>query len=482
MGKPTGFMEYDRELAPEQPCADRINSWDEFHPVQTDTGIREQAARCMNCGIPFCHAGVSWRGVSSGCTIGNLIPEWNHLVYKGRDAEAYRRLEMTNPLHEFTSRVCPALCEGSCTAGLNGEPVAIREIERYLSDTAWEKGWVVPHPPQTRNGMTVAIIGSGPAGLTAAHYLNSKGFSVTVYEKSEEPGGLLMFGIPNMKLPKELVRRRIELFRQEGIEFLCGIDVGRDLPVSELDRYDAVLLCGGAGQPRDLSVTGRNLSGVRFAVPFLADATRRVLAGETGDQPMAGHRVVVIGGGDTGNDCVATSVRMGAAAVTQLEIMPPSPQTRAEDNPWPRWPFVFKTDYGQNEAIWLYGRDPRSFEVTAVSIEGTEETGVTGIETVQVVWTEGERGRFPKPLESTRRRVPATDVLIAMGFVGAETYLPEALNLQTSRDKHHTSREGFFAAGDMRTGQSLVVRAEADARKAAEAVAQWLLDRNQTVR
>lgn len=522
MGKPTGFMEYDRALAPEQPCATRIRNWDEFHPVQDGESIRMQAARCMNCGIPFCHAGVSWRGVSSGCTIANLIPEWNHLVYMGRDEEAYRRLEMTNPLHEFTSRVCPALCEGSCTAGLNGEPVAIREIERYLSDTAWENGWVKPHPPASRNGFTVAVIGSGPAGLTAAHYLNSRGFTVTVYEKSEEPGGLLMFGIPNMKLPKDIVRRRIELFRQEGVQFLCGIDVGRDLPVAELDRYDAVLLCGGAGQPRDLSVTGRNLPGVQFAVPFLADATRRLLAEQasarktastatgqgdtpatsgqealsatrdqgvisaTSDQdpekPLAGRRVVVIGGGDTGNDCVGTAIRMGAASVVQLEIMPPSPETRAQDNPWPRWPFVFKTDYGQKEAIWLYGRDPRSFEVTAVSIEGSDETGVTAIETVQVVWTQGEKGRYPKPLESTRRRIPATDVLLAMGFVGAETYLPEALSLQTSRDAYQTSRAGFFAAGDMRTGQSLVVRAEADAKKAAQAAEKWLLDKAKAVR
>lgn len=477
MGKPTGFMEYNRALAAESPCADRIANWDEFHPVQEEPQIREQAARCMNCGIPFCHAGVSWRGVASGCTIGNLIPEWNHLVYKGRYEEAYRRLEMTNPLHEFTSRVCPALCEGSCTAGLNGEPVAIREIERFLSDMAWENGWVVPKPPHVRNGMTVAIIGSGPAGLTAAHTLNARGFSVTVFEKSEEPGGLLMFGIPNMKLSKEVVRRRIELFRQEGIQFLCGIDVGKDLPVSELDRYDAVLLCGGSGQPRDLSVTGRTLPGVRFAVPFLADATRRVLSGDTQDKPLSGHKIVVIGGGDTGNDCVGTSVRMGADAVTQLEIMPPSPQERAGNNPWPRWPFVFKTDYGQHEAIWMYGRDPRTFEVTAVSIEGTDEAGVTGIETVQVEWVDGERGRMPRPLEATRRRLPATDVLIAMGFVGAETYLPEALSLQLNRDRFETSREGVFAAGDMRTGQSLVVRAEADARNAALAVERWLLDK-----
>jgi glutamate synthase (NADPH/NADH) small chain len=431
----------------------------------------------MNCGVPFCHAGVNWRGVGSGCSIGNLIPEWNHLTYKGHLEEAYRRLEQVNPLHEFTSRVCPALCEGACTAGLNGEPIAIREIERFLSDLAWEQGWVTPHPPSERNGKTVAIVGSGPSGLTAAYQLNQHGFTVTVFEKAEEPGGLLMFGIPNMKLPKELVRRRVELFKQEGIAFVCNTDVGRDVPVSELDKFDAVLLCGGAGQPRDLSVTGRNLPGVRFAVPFLAAATRRVLAGETEEKPMEGRKVVVIGGGDTGNDCVATSIRMGAQSVTQLEIMPPAPETRAGSNPWPRWPLVLKTDYGQQEAIWMYGSDPRTFEVTAVSILGDDETGVTAIETAEVEWVNTERGRIPKPIESTITRIPATDVLIAMGFVGAETYLPEAMGLSLDRNAYATTRAGVFTAGDMRTGQSLVVRAEADAKRAAEEVERYLLEK-----
>ncbi|MEZ4508435.1 MAG: FAD-dependent oxidoreductase [Eubacteriales bacterium] len=284
-----------------------------------------------------------------------------------------------------------------------------------------------------------------------------------------------MFGIPNMKLPKELVRRRVDIFRQEGIEFVCNTDVGKDMSVSELKRFDAVVLCGGAGQPRDLFISGRNLPGVQLAVPFLADATRRVLAGNVGDKPMAGRKVVVIGGGDTGNDCVATSIRMGAESVTQLEIMPPAPESRAEDNPWPRWPFTLKTDYGQQEAIWLYGRDPRTFEITAVSILGDEENGVTGIETAQVVWEATERGRAPKQIESTRTKIDATDVLIAMGFVGAETYLPEAMGLTMDRSTYLTTRAGVFAAGDMRTGQSLVVRASADAEHAAEEVERYLL-------
>lgn len=475
MGKSTGFLEYERKTAQEEAAKDRIRHWDAFHPAQSEDEIARQAARCMNCGVPFCHAGVSWRGAGSGCSLGNLIPEWNHLVFQGHYEEAFRRLEKTNPLHECTSRVCPALCEGACTAGLNGEPIAIREIERFLSDMAWEKGWVVPRPPKERNGKSVAVIGSGPSGLTAAHVLNQRGFTVTVFEKSEEPGGLMMFGIPNMKLPKELVRRRVDIFRQEGIEFVCNTDVGKDMPVSELNRFDAVVLCGGAGQPRDLFVSGRNLPGVQLAVPFLADATRRVLAGDVDDKPMTGRKVVVIGGGDTGNDCVATSIRMGAENVTQLEIMPPAPESRAEDNPWPRWPFTLKTDYGQQEAIWLYGRDPRTFEITAVSILGDEENGVTGIETAQVVWETTERGRAPKQIESTRTKIEATDVLIAMGFVGAETYLPEAMGLSMDRSTYLTTRAGVFAAGDMRTGQSLVVRASADAKLAAEEVERYLL-------
>ncbi len=474
MGKLTGFLEYDRKTAEECCAQERIQNWDAFHPAQSEEEIARQAARCMNCGVPFCHAGVSWRGVGSGCSLGNLIPEWNHLVFKGHFEEAYRRLEKTNLLHECTSRVCPALCEGACTCGMNGEPVAIREVERFLSDMAWEKGWVVPKKPKERNGKSVAVVGSGPAGLTCSHILNQRGFSVTVFEKSEEPGGLLMFGIPNMKLPKELIRKRVEVLRQEGIVFACNTDVGKDLPVSELDKFDAVLLCGGAGQPRDLSVSGRNLPGVRFAVPFLADATRRVLRGETEEKPLAGRKVVVIGGGDTGNDCVATSIRMGANSVIQLEIMPPAPETRAQENPWPRWPMVLKTDYGQQEAIWLYGRDPRTFEITAVSIVGNETSGVTGIETAQVEWVTTERGRMPKQIESTIRRQAATDVLIAMGFVGAETYLPGALNITLDKNAYATSHPGVFAAGDMRTGQSLVVRASADAVRAAQEVERYL--------
>ncbi len=474
MGKLNGFLEYDRKTAEELPCDARVQNWDAFHPAQSEEEIREQAARCMNCGVPFCHAGVTWRGVGSGCSLGNLIPEWNHLVYSGHFEEAFRRLEATNPLHECTSRVCPALCEGACTNGLNGEPVAIREIERFLSDMAWEQGWVIPRPPKERKDKSVAIIGSGPSGLTAAHILNQRGFHVTVFEKSEEPGGLLMFGIPNMKLPKELVRKRVDIFRQEGVEFICGKDVGRDLPVSELDRFDAVLLCGGAGQPRDLTVSGRTLPGVRFAVPFLAEATRRVLAGDTEDKPLRGHKVVVIGGGDTGNDCVGTSIRMGADDVVQLEIMPPAPQMRQSSNPWPRWPLVLKTDYGQQEAIWMFGNDPRTFETTAVAIIGDETSGVTGIETASVEWVTTERGRVPKAIESTKRTLAATDVLIAMGFVGAETYLPEAMQLTLDRSAYATSRKGVFTAGDMRTGQSLVVRASADARTAAEEVERYL--------
>lgn len=476
MGKPTGFMDFERNTAAEIPCVERIKNWDEFHPVLSDDDAKTQAARCMNCGIPFCHGGVTWQGVSSGCSIGNLIPEWNDLVYSGQIQEAYERLESTNPLHEVTSRVCPALCEGSCTVGLNDKPVAIREIERYLSDKGWENGWLKPHPPESYNGKTVAVIGSGPAGLTTAWKLNQDGYQVTVFEKSEAAGGLMMFGIPNMKMPKDLMQRRIQLFEQEGITFVLNTDVGKDIPISDLDKFDAIVLAGGAGQPRDLTVQGRNLPGVSFAVPFLANATRRVVSGDTQDRPMVGHKVIVIGGGDTGNDCVATAIRMGAESVEQLEIMPALPDERAETNPWPRWPFTLKTDYGQKEAIFLFGRDPRSFLTTTVSIQGNEK-GVTGIETVQVEWIMDNGRRIPKPIESSWRFLPATDVLLALGFVGAETYLPEALKVSPTRAAYTTENPKVFAAGDMRTGQSLIVRAMDDGMKCAEAVEKYLNDK-----
>ena len=470
MGKPTGFMEYDRKTAKERKPDERIQDWNAFHSVIDETAAREQAARCMNCGTPFCHSGVAWKGVASGCPLGNLIPEWNDLVYRGQYEDAWRRLAKTSPFPEFTSRVCPALCEGACTIGLHTEAVTIKEIERFLVDMAFEKGWIKPNPPMERVGKKVAVVGSGPAGLAAAWSLNSMGVDVTVYEKSELPGGLLVFGIPNMKLPKEAVARRIKLMEDEGISFITNCDVGKDIKTSELDKYDAVVLSGGAGQPRDLTVEGRTLEGIRFAVPYLTVATKRVLSGDTGSKPLEGMNVIVIGGGDTGNDCVATAIREGAGSVVQLEIMPALPSGRAEDNPWPRWPFVMKTDYGQQEAIYLFGHDPRNFCISTARFIGSDGK-ITRIETMKVEWVLENGRRVIKPIEGTAKEYPADLALLALGFAGAETYLPDALSVTFEKNNHKTNKSGYFAAGDMRTGQSLVVRALRDGLDAAKEIA-----------
>ncbi len=472
MGKATGFMEYDRKTATERAPGERICDWEAFHPVLSEIDAKKQAARCMNCGTPFCHGGVNWKGIASGCPLGNLIPEWNDLVYRGQYFEAWERLSKTSPFPEFTSLVCPAPCEGACTVGLHWSPVTVKEIERFITDTAWEKGWIQPTPPKTRIGKRVAVIGSGPAGLSAAWKLNRLGADVTVYEKSELAGGLLTFGIPNMKLPKEVVARRIKFLEDEGITFVLNTDVGKDLGTEELNGYDAVILCGGAGQPRDLTIEGRTLEGIRYAVPFLTEATRRVLSGDTDSKPLEGHNVIVIGGGDTGNDCVATAIRQGAASVTQLEIMPALPSGRTDDNPWPRWPFVMKTDYGQQEAIRLFGHDPRNFCTTTASFIG-KEGHVKEIETMHVEWVTENGRRFPKGLPETKTVYPADLVLIAMGFTGSETYLPEALGI-TFGKTNATNKPGVFAAGDMRTGQSLVVKAMRDGLDAASEAANYL--------
>lgn len=472
MGKATGFMEYNRKTAEERLPQERLQDWEAFHPGLSEDEAKIQAARCMNCGTPFCHGGVNWKGVTSGCPLGNLIPEWNDLVYRGQYEEAWQRLAKTSPFPEFTSRVCPALCEGACTAGLHWAPVTVKEIERFITDMAWEKGWIKPNPPKTRIGKKAAVIGSGPAGLSAAWKLNRLGVDVTVYEKSERAGGLLTFGIPNMKLPKEVVARRIKFLEDEGITFITNTDVGKDVKAEELDQYDCIVLCGGAGQPRDLTTEGRTLDGIRFAVPYLSEATRRVLAGDTQAKPLQGKNVIIIGGGDTGNDCVATTLREGAASVIQLEIMPALPTERAEDNPWPRWPFVLKTDYGQQEAIYLTGYDPRQFCTTTSSFI-SENGHVKAIETVQVDWVTENGRRIPKPREETKKVYPADLVLIAMGFVGAESYLPEALNVTLGKT-HATNKPGVFTAGDMRTGQSLVVKAMRDGLDAAQEAFRYL--------
>ncbi|MEM9450491.1 MAG: glutamate synthase subunit beta [Cyanobacteria bacterium P01_E01_bin.6] len=480
MGKPTGFIEYLREIASEVAPADRIRNWDEFHLPMPGDRLQNQAARCMDCGTPFCHTGMTISRMASGCPINNLIPEWNDLIYRGLWKEALARLHKTNNFPEFTGRVCPAPCEGSCVLGINNPPVTIKNIEYSIAEKGWESGWITPNPPTHRTGKKVAVIGSGPAGLAAADQLNAAGHWVTVYERADRPGGLLMYGIPNMKLEKkDVVLRRIDVLEAEGITFVCNTEVGRNIPADTLlKEYDAVVLCTGATKPRDLPIEGRDLKGIHFAMEFLTGNTRTVMQETPTDDfiSAAGKNVVIIGGGDTGTDCVGTSIRHGCASVTQLEIMPKPPEERADSNPWPEWPKVYKMDYGQEEAAAMFGGDPRDYLTTATQFEGDDNGHVTAIHTVQLQWMRDDQGRFtPQHIPNTEKVVPADLVLLAMGFLGPEQPLLDALgldrdarsNVKAEHEQYTTSIPGVFAAGDCRRGQSLVVWAINEGRGAA---------------
>jgi glutamate synthase (NADPH) small chain len=480
MGKPTGFIEYRREVEGELAPLDRIHNWDEFHLPMPDDKLRNQGARCMDCGTPFCHTGTLISGMASGCPINNLIPEWNDLVYRGLWREALDRLHKTNNFPEFTGRVCPAPCEGSCVLGIHNPPVTIKSIEHSIVDKGWEEGWIVPEPPAKRTGKQVAIVGAGPAGLCAAAQLNKAGHWVTVLERADRPGGLLMYGIPNMKLEKErVVLRRIELLEAEGISFKCNVEVGKDLSAEDLRKnYDAVILCTGATKPRDLPIEGRKLNGIHFAMEFLTANTQAVLDGKEHSDfiSAAGKDVLIIGGGDTGTDCVGTSIRHGCNNVEQLEIMPMPPQTRAANNPWPEWPKVYKMDYGQEEAAAKFGADPRAYLTTATKFEGDANGNVKAVHTVQVQWERNEQGQFVlQHVPGTEKVNPAQLVLLAMGFLGPEQPLIDALglekdprsNIKAEHEKYTTSIPGVFAAGDCRRGQSLVVWAFNEGRGAA---------------
>ena len=488
MGKPTGFMEFLREVATEVSPSDRIRNWDEFHLHMPEEKLRNQGARCMDCGIPFCHTGTLISGMASGCPINNLIPEWNDLVYRGLWKEALERLHKTNNFPEFTGRVCPAPCEGSCVLGLNNPPVTIKNIECSIVDKGWEEGWITANPPAKRTGKKVAIVGSGPAGLAAAAQLNTAGHWVTVFERADRPGGLLMYGIPNMKLEKEsVVMRRLNILQAEGVEFVCNTEVGKDITSEQLLKdFDAVILCTGATKPRDLPIEGRELKGIHFAMEFLTANTQAVLNQTPGDDfiSAAGKDVVIIGGGDTGTDCVGTSIRHECNSVTQLEIMPQPPNERATNNPWPEWPKVYKMDYGQEEAAAVFGADPRAYTTTATHFEGDENGQVKAVHTVQVEWTKDENGRFvPKHIPGTERVLPTQLVLLAMGFLGPEQPLLEALgierdgrsNVKADHEKYTTSIPGVFAAGDCRRGQSLVVWAFNEGRGAARECDRYLM-------
>lgn len=487
MGKPTGFLEFIRELPVDKDPLERIENWDEFHLHLPEENLRNQGARCMDCGTPFCHTGELISGMASGCPVNNLIPEWNDLIYRGLWQEALDRLHKTNNFPEFTGRVCPAPCEGSCVLGINNPPVTIKNIECSIIDHGWDQGWVTPQPPQKRTGKNIAIVGSGPAGLSAAAQLNKAGHSVTVYEKDDRPGGLLMYGIPNMKLDKEkVVMRRINVLEEEGIKFICNTSIGKDISAKTLvNDNDAVILAIGAGKPRDLPIEGRSLKGIHFAMDFLTANTKAVLSDNEEDFISAeGKDVVIIGGGDTGTDCVGTSVRHGCESVTQLEIMPQPPEMRAKNNPWPEYPKIYRLDYGQEEAAAKFGNDPRIYTTTATKFEGDSEGNVIAVHTVEVEWARDEQGRFiPNPIEGTQKRLPAQLVLLAMGFLGPEQLLLEQMGLETDNrsnikaeyGEYATSIPNVFAAGDCRRGQSLVVWAFNEGRGVAKECDRFLM-------
>jgi glutamate synthase (NADPH/NADH) small chain len=488
MGKATGFLEYNRIDPKKRPSDERITDWDEIKLPQDEEVLRTQAARCMNCGIPFCHGGVLLNGMAAGCPVHNLIPEWNDLVYKGQWKEAYKRLIRTNPFPEFTGRVCPAPCEGSCTEGYHMEAVTISNLEYSIIERAFEEGWVEPKKAK-ETGKRVAIVGSGPSGLSTAYFLNVVGHDVTVYERNDRPGGLLMYGIPNMKLEKSVLERRLNLMKASGIKFILNTEVGKDIPAKELvDNYDAVVMCTGATKARGLQVEGNDLKGVYFAVDFLKANTKSLLDSKLEDEnyiSAKGKNVIVIGGGDTGTDCVATSIRHGCESVFQFEIMPEPPHKRIDkSNPWPEWPKKLKVDYGQEEAISLAGKDPRNYLISTKKIIGNEKGEVKEVHTVEVIWGKDAQGRFgPQEVKGSEKIWKADLVLIAMGFLGPEDTIPAELelerdlrsNVKAEYEVFETNVEKVFAAGDMRRGQSLVVWAIQEGKLAAREVDKFLM-------
>ncbi|MCD7867333.1 MAG: glutamate synthase subunit beta [Clostridiales bacterium] len=489
MGKPTGFLEYERETARVLPPKERIQNFREFRIPLNKEKQKLQGARCMACGVPFCQAGLMIHGMASGCPLNNLVPETNDLVYTGNWKQAFSRLNKTHSFPEFTSRVCPALCEAACTCNLNGEPVATKENERAIIETAYAQGWVTPQTPRVRTGKTVAIVGSGPAGLAAAQRLNRRGHSVTVYERSDRIGGLLRYGIPNMKLDKSVIDRRLRLMEEEGVKFVTGVNVGVDLTAEQLlKQYDRVILACGASNPRNINVPGRDARGIYFAVDFLKQVTQTLLDSDFEKVPYElakNKNVLVIGGGDTGNDCVGTTIRLGAKSVTQLEMMPMPPAERTEDNPWPEWPKVLKTDYGQEEAIAVFGHDPRIYQTTVTEFIKDKKGNVCKARIVKLKSQKDEKtGRMNMvPVEGTEEVIPADLVLIAAGFLGSEKYVTDAFkvktdgrtNIETQNGQYATSAPRVFAAGDVRRGQSLVVWAIREGQEVARAVDESLM-------
>ncbi len=481
MGKPTGFMEYQRQDCHVIPPEERIGNWNEFKPLLSREEQQKQAARCMDCGVPFCQAGMMFGNAVSGCPLHNLIPEWNDLIYEGNWEQAYYRLRITNNFPEFTGRVCPSPCEKACSCNLNGDPVTCHNNELAIIENAFNRGLVKPRIPKVRTDKKIAVIGSGPSGLAAADQLNRRGHSVTVYERFDRAGGLLMYGIPNMKLDKSVVLRRIHLMEQEGVQFVYNANVGENTDAQEiLDQYDAVILCCGASNPRDLTAPGQDAKGIYFAVDYLRANTKSLLDSSHSDGNYInakGKNVLVVGGGDTGNDCVGTAIRQGCKHVIQFEMMGKPPIERLPSNPWPQWPNVLKTDYGQEEAIYLQGEDPRIYNTTVEEFLKDEQGNLSGVTAVNLSWAGGKMAKLDT------YPVDVDMVLIAAGFLGCQSYVADAFGVtQTPRTcvatesgTHKTSVPKVFTAGDMRRGQSLVVWGIREGREVAREVDTFLM-------
>jgi glutamate synthase (NADPH) small chain len=482
MGKPTGFMDFERSTSASKEPLERIQDWNEFHTPLSIEAQQTQAARCMECGVPFCQSGIIIKGASTGCPLSNLIPEWNDLIYQGLWHEAYLRLAKTSNFPEFTGRVCPALCEAGCTCSLNDTSVSVKENELSIIERAFAEGWVKANPPKKRTGKKVAVIGSGPAGLAAADGLNRKGHNVVVYEKSDRIGGLLMYGIPNMKMEKHIIDRRVNLLKEEGIEFTTSTEVGKDISAKELlKNFDAVILATGASKPRDLKIDGRNLSGIIFAVDFLSQNTKSLLDSNLEDGLYISAKdknVVVIGGGDTGNDCVGTALRHKCKSLVQFEITSCLPQERLDSNPWPEWPCILKVDYGAEEHIALFGKDQRVYDISAKEFIGDAKGNVKKIVTNKVEWKSVNGRLTPVEVPSSQKTWNADLVLLAMGFTGSyedlakefNVDLDERTNIKANYEDFKTNNPKVFACGDARRGQSLVVWAINEGRACADKV------------